>query len=531
MKKYLIFITLFFAAGLFSTTINIPADYSTIQDGINASVDGDTVRVAPGTYTGQIDFSGKNILVASEFAFDFNLDHIGQTIIDANWAGRAVTFNNGETSTAMLIGFTILNGDATMDNGGGIFCDGASPILMNLCVKDCSGNQGGGIALINSSAQLTNIELTMNYAMGDGAVIYAGNNSNVTMKNVLAYGNDGSGAPGIAFDNSSGAVINSTITGNFVMFGSGAGGVNCSGTSDVVIFNSIVYGNSSPQIVNSQNLWIHYSCYEGSITNNTGATLDEVSTFTTAPGFVDPGNSDYHLAQDSPCIDAGIRQIFVNSTTHRAPVTDIENAIRSVMSNDDYDFGAYEYTVPLNAAFVAHPTSGDAPLTVTFTDQTLPVPSSWDWDFDNDGTIDHHFMSPTHVYDIPGVYDVKLIVRNGVQVDSILMEDYITVHGIGNEEDSPNSFTTDLTGNYPNPFNPSTVISFDLKKDQRVKIDILNIKGQYVRTVCNRDFKAGSNSIEWDGLTAKGNEAGSGVYFIKMRTPDKYYIKKCTLIK
>ncbi len=529
MKKYLIFITLLISAGLFSTTINIPADYSTIQDGVNASSDGDTVRVAPGTYTGQIDFSGKNITVASEYAFDYDLGHIDQTIIDANWNGRVVTFNNGETNTAMLIGFTIQNGD-TQTNGGGILCDGASPKLMNLVVKDCAGNHGGGISLENSNSELLNIKLTMNYSTDDGAAIYVGNNSNVSLKNILAYSNDGSGAPGIAFENSAGSVINSTVTGNFVMFGSGAGGVNCSGSSDVVIFNSIIYGNSAPQIVNSQNLWVYYSCYEGSITSNTGATLDELNTITSDPSFVDPNNSDYHLTQNSPCVDAGIRQTFLNNTNIRATVSDIENVPRSMMSNNEYDFGAYEYSAQLIAGFVANPTSGDAPLTVVFTDQSLPFPTSHDWDFENDGVIDHHFPNPTHIYDTPGVYDVKLIVRNGTQVDSILLDNYITVNGTGNN-DKVNSFRTELCGNSPNPFNPSTMINFSLSETKNVKIDILNIKGQYIRTICNRNYEAGTNSVVWDGMDARGEDSGSGVYFIKMRTPDQIFIRKCTLIK
>ena len=64
LKKSLTSIV-FIATFGFATTINIPADYSTIQAGIDASSDGDTILVAEGTYTENINYNGKNIVVGS----------------------------------------------------------------------------------------------------------------------------------------------------------------------------------------------------------------------------------------------------------------------------------------------------------------------------------------------------------------------------------------------------------------------------------------------------------------------------------
>ncbi|MBT3960517.1 MAG: hypothetical protein HOB68_08140, partial [Candidatus Marinimicrobia bacterium] len=67
MKQFVIFSIL--ASSLTATTINIPADYSTIQEGINASADGDTILVAPGTYTENLILENE-IVLASHAIYD-----------------------------------------------------------------------------------------------------------------------------------------------------------------------------------------------------------------------------------------------------------------------------------------------------------------------------------------------------------------------------------------------------------------------------------------------------------------------------
>src|SRR4051812_24854050 len=74
-------------------TINIPADYPTIQAGINAASNGDTVLVAPGTYFENIDFKGKGITVTSSNA--------AVTTIDGGSKGPAVSFKSGEPRAAV----------------------------------------------------------------------------------------------------------------------------------------------------------------------------------------------------------------------------------------------------------------------------------------------------------------------------------------------------------------------------------------------------------------------------------------------
>jgi len=79
------------------------------------------------------------------------------------------------------------------------------------------------------------------------------------------------------------------------------------------------------------------------------------------------------------------------------------------------------------AYFSADKTSGNAPLTVTFTDQSTNSPISWAWDFENDGTVDSNEQNPIHIYSIPGTYTVNLTVTNAGGTNSSVNVDYITI--------------------------------------------------------------------------------------------------------
>jgi PKD repeat protein len=82
---------------------------------------------------------------------------------------------------------------------------------------------------------------------------------------------------------------------------------------------------------------------------------------------------------------------------------------------------------PLKADFTGTPTSGQAPLTVNFSDASTGAVTSRSWDFDNDGTVDSTATNPSHTYTDPGTYTVKLTVGDGSTTDSATKTNYITV--------------------------------------------------------------------------------------------------------
>ena len=89
-----------------------------------------------------------------------------------------------------------------------------------------------------------------------------------------------------------------------------------------------------------------------------------------------------------------------------------------------------------------------------------------------------------------------------------------------------------LSDNYPNPFNPTTNISFSIPKQMDVRINIYNIMGQLVTNVTNEQLNAGTYSMQWNGTDQSGNMLPSGLYFYELEAGNEFrQIKKMTLVK
>ena len=228
-----------------TTIINIPTQFNTIQEGVNHAYIGDTLLVQPGTYVENIDFIGKDIVVASLYLTTNDTSYIAQTIIDGNKNGTAdttlpyfdksvVQFNTGETSLAQLIGFTVQNGRGVSVNGGiyfrggGIHISGASPQLKYLIITNNSGQEkGAGIYVESSSSYFSNLQIIYN-TVSNGSAISGGGihiyQSNITIDSSLINSNNALYGAGI-FISGAGSlnIFNSTISNNSNSSWEGAG--------------------------------------------------------------------------------------------------------------------------------------------------------------------------------------------------------------------------------------------------------------------------------------------------------------------
>ena len=128
-------------------------DFTTIQEGIDAASNPDTVLAYPGTYFENIDFIGKHITVASLYLLTNDNSYIHSTIIDANSSGSGVCFISGENTSSIICGFTIQHGTGTeggLDNwliGGGIYVFDSSPKILSCLIQNNNARVGGGIGI------------------------------------------------------------------------------------------------------------------------------------------------------------------------------------------------------------------------------------------------------------------------------------------------------------------------------------------------------------------------------------------------
>jgi hypothetical protein len=336
------------------TVFNVPASFSTIQSAIDASVNGDIVRVNVGTYVENINFNGKDITVESVGGPEL-------TIIDGNQNGSTVQIMSGESENAVLDGFTITNGSGTPGEtsdmlGGGILIHYASsPILKNLIVSGNSAvigeepdGAGGGIAVsVQSNPVLENIIIANNNSVWGGGLSIA-HNSSPSVKNLNIYGNtvsqagagvyigqyadpyfedvyihDNIGEAGgglFLHDHATPTLNKITVEAN--RGANGGGGMLTNHASNPKIVNSIFYGNMPDQFylmyLDVDNLpdtvSIAYSDVQGGVAGmhpGIGRINWITGNLQTDPRFT---NGD-HLGPSSSCIDAGIAQYAYEGET------------------------------------------------------------------------------------------------------------------------------------------------------------------------------------------------------------------------
>jgi len=247
-----------------AATLLVPAQYPTIQAGINAAQDGDTVLVAAGGYTEHIDFLGKEIVVKSAS---------GPEVTAIVWPGQedVVTFASGEGPGAVIEGFTIQNDHPGDMAGIGVYCgEGTEPVIRGNIIRDCGAvwsYPGGGIGALGSSPLIEYNQIIGNECAYTGAGIFLHNCVTAIVRdNIIAQNYTWSGygiamGGGICCENSTGLIERNLIINNIADPGYGYGG----GFS--------LYYADSGQYVLSHNTFVGNVSYHGNDPTGGGAYL------------------------------------------------------------------------------------------------------------------------------------------------------------------------------------------------------------------------------------------------------------------
>ncbi len=290
--------------------------FCSIQRGIDESVGGDEVLVAPGTYNETINLNGKAITLRSSDGPDV-------TTIDATgFSDTAVRCVSGETRDTVLEGFTITGGYAVRTLGGGMLIEQSSPTITDCVFRDnrggiggggmCNNNShpmvsdciflrnivrnppgdahGGGMYNLNSSPNVTNCVFRENGSSvwGEGCGMCNYGDSAPTVTNCTFYANGGGGGGGMLSRSESQPIVS-----NCTFVANGLHGMFSANPTNVT--NCIFRGNAF-QVVAPEST-ISYSNIEGGFPG--------VGNIDADPLFVDAAQGDLRLLVKSPCSDAG----------------------------------------------------------------------------------------------------------------------------------------------------------------------------------------------------------------------------------
>lgn len=348
------------AGSALATNRHVPGEYPSIQDAIDACQDSDIVIIAASeiSYTGpdnrNLKFRGKAITVRS--TDPTNPQVVNTTVIDCEGKGRGFVFYMAEGTDSKVDGLTIVNGYGLL--GGAIYSyNNSSPLITNCVFKNNSAVFGGGIACANGNSfpVIKNCRIIANSALVGGGGVYL-NGSSPEIGNCIISGNvapDG----GAIYSHNAGNPLTANCTISLNMASRSAGAIYCYRESNMTITNSILWNDiasnaSEIKVGNSgaaTSISISYCDIKGgneNIVTDPDCTVEwGQGNIDLDPKFVNPGHidssgqyveGDYHLLDDSPCIDAGDPDFATESSGD----TDIDGDPR--VSGAKIDIGADE---------------------------------------------------------------------------------------------------------------------------------------------------------------------------------------------
>ena len=384
-------------------------DFPTIQAAVNVALAGETIIVKNGSYPENVAVS-KALTIQAENPGDVTVNpasgHIftvtasnvtidGFSIISpTSGSGQYGIYLNGAYSNCTFKSNTISN----IKYGVYAYNGANNSTIRNNSITLSSASTTAGIYLQTNTSGNTVTANTVNLGTGTSYGIYLqGSGGNTIFNNTVIDSNHKTTSYGFYFTGTS--AINNTVYRNAI-----------SGTNYGLRFASSAVSNT---FYENSFTGITTMLYSGSITGNIWKSPSQVTYWYNGSQFT--GYLGNYWGSAYSGIDAGTPQDGVGDTAFTVVGTDVDN-----------------YPMMFNTAveFTADHQSGSAPLTVSFSDQSIDAGVlTYAWDFDNNTTVDSTVQNPTYTFANPGDYTVKLTVSNVAGVNSEIKTDYITVSG------------------------------------------------------------------------------------------------------
>jgi hypothetical protein len=536
------------AANSSATIINIPADYPTIQQGIDASADGDTVLVQPGTYVENVNFNGHNIVLGSLFLTTGDEGFITATIIDGNEL-PVINVTDVGGNSGSITGFSIQHGL------WGIECHNSNLLISNNWVLENvdfshpdTTQINGGILCENS-----NIDMFSNSIYLNGKWGIVGKNSNLTITdNYVTYNSniihsDAISTGGIMADSSNVTISLNNISSN------GGWGISCQNSEAIISDNNITDN------VNYADAWwvegggINCDNTEAIITSNyianNGAICDSPDPHTVmAYGIT--GTSQLQIINNNIIRTVFASTIFYNEAygilTQNSPIL-INNIVIGVNAGPtiwDFAYGiACDSCVVVNSIVRNNKINFSNGMTQA---RYSNIEGGWpgEGNIDEDPQIAWNPFDPGHLMSIgcgfqidspcidagdPAILDSLLDCSWGLggprsDMGAFGGGDSASVGIWGGNSPLPERYL--MIRNYPNPFNQNTTIEFDLPVYCFTTIDIYDVLGREVENLLSEIKPPGSYFIKWEA-----GDRASGIYFYKLEACGHTRIGKMVLLR
>jgi len=568
MKKSIAIMTIsvmvFCSTGL-ATIINIPDDYPTIQAGIDASVDGDTVLVQPGIYVENLLIDSKDIVLGSLFLTTEDTSYISQTIVDGDSANTVVQFSNCAETTTTVTGLTIRNGYGST-GGGGIKILASNPLIShNLITENVAFNHGGGIYIFTDANPIIFnnriVDNTANFPMalmGGGISCYS---DNAIISFNIIYGNYASSGGAIAFGS---AVPTNTIISNNHIYENTAhrgGGIFIHTDGCYVeITDNIISDNDADSIGGA--ICVHAGSnpvISGNMISGNSASWAGCGIYCISASPTISNNMISHNVQTGGASGGGL-SLFggSNATIHQNLIygnfanagggIHCDNSDPTISNNTFFGnlavlLGQYGNSVNLNASdpiiinSIFWPDTVMTGIEIDLNWNSAPVITYCDiydtlWSGDGNISVDPMFVNPDtgNFYLLEGSPCIDAGDPSSPYDSDSTIADmgcfyYDQSVGIGEyDEVLPNDYT--ISQNYPNPFNAVTIIKYELPVQSQVTIDIYDILGRKVTALANSNQPAGYHQVIW-----KADDVSSGIYFYKLQASNYTETRKMTLVK